>query len=158
LPTGSAKKVVVHRFEREPLLGFLDSATDFSAEEFPFLNPDGTIQPLRLTQIKVACFVRDWSTTKPWTRNQYAVRPRQLGLWIRLQFKDGELLEATMPNNLAALDPYAFTIGVPDAAPGIQRIIVPRPALESFELLGVIGSPLKQKPKPVDRAQLKMFE
>jgi hypothetical protein len=149
---------MVYRFEREPLAGYLDSAPDFSAPELSLLNPDGAIQVLSGPSIKTVCFVRDWFSGKPWMRGQYTVRPRQTGLWVRLQFKDGDLLEATVPNSLSALDPFAFTIGVPDSMPGVQRVIVPRSALKEFEVLGVIGSPLKQKPKPADKAQLKMFE
>ncbi len=157
MTTGTAKKAMVYRFEREPLSGFIDSANPILGEEIQLLNREGAIQMLPLRQIKTLCFVRDWLDGLPWTRSQYSVRPRQQGLWVRLQFKDGELLEATMQNSLTLLDPAAILISPPDAAPGVQRVLVPRSALEGFEVLGVIGSPLKKTPR-APTAQLKMFE
>lgn len=157
MTTGAAKKAMVYRFEREAVSGFVDSSNPFQGDEIQLLNREGAVQTLQTRQVKALCFVRDWLGGLPWTRLQYTVRPRQQGLWVRLQFRDGELLEATMQNSLGVLDPIAILISPPDAAPGVQRVLVPRTALESFEILGVIGSPLKRKPS-APTSQLKMFE
>ena len=148
---------MVYRFDRELLAGFVDSANPFEGNQVQFLNRGGVVQNIPLEQVKLVCFVRDWIEGPAWSRNQYSVRPRQQGLWIRIRFQDGESLEATMPNNLAALDPFAFTVCPPDTIVGVQRILVPRQAIESFEILGVIGSPLKRS-KTVAQNQLSMFD
>ncbi len=148
---------MVYRFDRELLGGFVDSANPFEGNQVQFLNRGGVIQTIPLEQVKLVCFVRDWIEGPAWSRNQYSVRPRQQGLWIRIRFQDGESLEATMPNNLAALDPIAFTVCPPDTIVGVQRILVPRLAIESFEILGVIGSPLKRL-KTAAQNQLSMFD
>jgi hypothetical protein len=157
LTTGSAKKAMVYRFERELLGGFVDSASPFNSTQVQFLNREGVVQNIPIEQVKLICFVRDWIDGPAWSRNQYTVRPRQQGLWIRIRFRDGELLEATMPNSVAALDPVALTISPPETAGGVQRVLIPRQAIESFEILGVVGSPLK-KPVQKSQNQLSMFD
>lgn len=148
---------MVYRFEREPLAGFVDAANPFQPEGIQLLNKDGVIQNLPILQIKSLCFVREWLDGLAWSRSQYTSRPRQQGLWVRVKFRDGDFLEATMPNSIAALDPIALLITPPDAASGVQRVLVPKAALEGFEVLGVVGSPLTRKLRPASN-QLKMFD
>ena len=148
---------MVYRFDRETVAGFLDSSNPFQAEGIQLLNREGVIQNLPILQIKSLCFVREWLDGPPWSRSQYAVRPRQQGLWVRAQFRDGDVLEATMPNNISALDPLALSISPPDAAPGVQRVLIPRTALEGLEVLGVVGSALRRKVSLASN-QLKMFD
>jgi hypothetical protein len=160
MPSGAAKKAIVYRFDREALSGFLDSAAPISGQFVELLSPEGNLQQLPLETIKLLSFVRDWTDPKPWLRPSYTVRPRQQGLWVRLLFRDGDTVEATMPNNLLLFDPVAFVVVPPELAPGVHKVVVPRAALESFEVLGVIGSPLK-KPAAKSKTpsgQLKMFE
>ena len=76
---------------------------------------------------------------------------------MRVQFRDGDLLEATMPNNMTALDPVSIAISPPDAAPGVQRVLIPKAALGGFEVLGVVGSSLRRKLSSASN-QLKMFD
>ncbi len=148
---------MVYRFDRQVLAGFLDSASPLDASGVQLLNRDGVVQNIPINQVKLICFVRDWIEGPAWLRNQYAVRPRQQGLWVRVRFSDGELLEATMQNNLAAFDPVALALSPPDVASGVQRVLVPRQALESFEILGVVGSPLKRTAKTSPN-QLSIFD
>src|SRR5205809_4553482 len=117
---------MVYRFDRDSLAGFVDSANPFHGDEIQLLSPGGAIQQLNLGQVKALCFVRDWLNNPAWSRTSYAVRPRQQGLWVRIVFRDGDSVEATMPNSLTALDPVAITITPPDTSPGVQRILIPR--------------------------------
>lgn len=158
---GSNKKAMVFRFDREPLAGFVSAGALFTAQELQFLSPDGVLQTVPVGQIKAISQTRDWSETRAWTKTAYTVRPRQQGLWVRMRFQDGEVLEATMPNNLLGLEADCFSILPPDPPPGMQRLYIPRVALTEFEVLGVVGSPLKKpigKKKTGPEEQLRMFE
>jgi hypothetical protein len=157
MSTGSTKKAMVYRFDRELLGGFVDSSRPIEDNSVQLLNPSGVVQQIPVSQIKAICFVRDFISGPAWTRTQYAVRPRQQGLWVRIRFQDGELLEATMPNNLSAFDPEMLSISPPETIMGVQRILIPRAAIEQFEVLGVVGSPLKRA-KSGAQNQLSMFE
>jgi hypothetical protein len=158
---GSNKKAIVHRFDREPLAGFVSSGALISGNDLQFLSPDGVLQAVPASQVKAISVTRDWSETRAWTKTSYGVRPRHQGLWVRMQFRDGEVLEATMPNNLLGLESECFSIMPPDPPPGMQRLYIPRVALTEFEVLGVVGSPLKKpmgKNKAPSEGQLRMFE
>ena len=157
MTSGSTKKAMVYRFEREPLSGFLDSVRPLEEDQIQFLNKDGFVQLIPAAQVKMICFVRDWISTLPWLRNKYAVRPRQHGLWVRMKFQDGESVEATMANDFSLLDGSSISVVPPEPATGVQRVIVPLQAIQAFEVLGVVGSPLK-KTRAASQNQLSMFD
>lgn len=159
MASGAAKKATVYRFDREALYGFLDAGAPIREGFVEILSPEGVLQRAQLETVKFLAFVKDWGDARPWHRAAYSVRPRQQGLWVRLLFRDGESVEATMQNNLALFDPVAFVVSPPEPGPGLQKVLVPRTALESFEVLGVIGSPLKRvKEKGTSEKQLRMFD
>jgi hypothetical protein len=79
------------------------------------------------------------------------------GLWVRLQFRDGDLMEGVMPNNLLQIEQYGFTVAPPDSFSNQQRVFVPRTSLRAVEVLGVVGSPLKRKAKAGAKEQGELF-
>jgi hypothetical protein len=81
------------------------------------------------------------------------------GLWVSFRFRDGEVMEGVMPNNLLQVEYYGFTLIPPDPNSNNQRIFIPRVSLRSVEVLGVIGGPLKKrKPKPQPKEQIGLFD
>ena len=92
-------------------------------------------------------------------RRVFLTRPKIEGLWVRLRFRDDDVLEGVMPNNLLQLEHYGFTLIPPDSLSNHQRIFVPRAALRSVEVLGVVGSPLtRRKAKTPAKEQIGLFE
>ena len=76
-----------------------------------------------------------------------------------MTFRDDEVMEGILANNLLQLDPYGFTIVPPDPYSNNQRIFLPKAALKELQVLGVVGSPLKRrKPKPEPKEQIGLFE
>ena len=78
-------------------------------------------------------------------RQVFLTRPKMEGLWVSFRFRDGEMMEGIMPNNLLQVEPYGFTVIPPDSYGNQQRVFVPRTALQAVEVLGVVGSPLKRR-------------
>jgi hypothetical protein len=79
---------------------------------------------------------------------------------VRLVFRDNEILEGMMPNDLAQQRADGFLINPPDTRSNTQRIYVPRSALSSLQVLGVIGGPVSRRRKPAppeDARQVPMF-
>ena len=75
--------------------------------------------------------------------------PKWTGLWVCLRFRDGDVLEGIIPNNLMQMEPCGFSVIPPDSFGNQQRVWVPRLSLAAVEVLGVVGSPLqKRKAKP----------
>jgi hypothetical protein len=63
-----------------------------------------------------------------------------------------------MPNDLSLTSAEGFLINPPDLRSNIQRIFVPRSALESLTVLAVIGAThRRRKGAPTDARQVPMF-
>jgi len=153
------KKVLVARFDREPVQGVMQSP-ELQGEELEVLRPDGSLVRIPLGEAKAVCFIREFDGTETWqARRGFSARPKLAGLWVRLKFRDGDWLEGILPNNLMLVETSGFGVIPPDPTFQNQRIWVPKTALETVDVLGVIGSPLRRpKPKPADEGQLQMFE
>ena len=90
------------------------------------------------------------------SRKTFTSRPRTEGLWVRLKFKDNEVLEGMMPNDLSLTTAEGFLINPPDLRSNTQRIFVPRSALESLTVLAVIGAThrrRKERPRTPGRCR-----
>jgi hypothetical protein len=124
------------------------------------LNTSGTVVALDLREIKGVYFVREFGEAESLARKTFTSRPRTEGLWVRLRFKDSEVLEGLMPADLLQSMPEGYLVNPPDQRSNTQRIFVPRAALESLTVLAVIGA-TRRKPHPTrgeDQRQVPMFE
>ena len=120
---------------------------------------DGQTSILPYTEIKTISFVRDFAAGVDGERRIFQTRPKMAGLWVSFQLRDGERMEGILPNNLMNLEPQGFTLVPPDPFGNTQKVWVPRSALKSVEVLGVVGSPIKvRRAKPVPREQIGLFE
>lgn len=146
MASSTAKKVVVRRFDRENLTGFVNVFSYLQPNAVEILKPDGTLVLLPYDEVKSVCFVRDFETETE-TGKIFMTRPKLEGVWVRMLFRDGEVLDGILPNNLLAWDITGFTVTPPEPDSNNQRIFVPRSALQSIQVLGVVGSPLKAKRK-----------
>jgi hypothetical protein len=161
------KKVLVARFDRETLAGFVSSPGGLEPrglenESLDLLTPAGNVVQVPYSEVKAICFVRDFEGGDTWRAHRaFLTRPKSAGLWVRLRFRDGDSLEGMLANNLLLVEPGGFTVVPPDPTFHNQRIFVPRAALADVQVLGVIGSALRRRPsKRPDKGQgqLEMFE
>jgi hypothetical protein len=154
------KKVLLARFDREAVEGFVQASAGFDQETIELLTPQGTLLRIPATETKAVCFVRDFDGRETWREHRtFLTRPKMPGIWLRLLFRDGDSMEGMLPNNLILVEPTGFSIIPPDPTFQNQRIFVPRSALREVQVLGVVGSPLKRRPtkKPTEEGQLEMF-
>jgi len=156
------KKVVVVRFDREPLAGVANPGSFTDSGSVEILTATGNLVKAALEEVKAVCFVKELPAPDAWKPNRFfAVRPKTGGLWLRFRFKDQDALDGVLPNNLLALETTGFTVVPPDPSFLNQRIFVPRAALLEAQVMGVIGSPLRvpasRKPKPEGPAQIELF-
>lgn len=158
------KKVLLTRFDREPLEGFVQTPEGLEADALELMRPDGSLVVLPWDDVKVVCFVRDFGKGETWrdTRS-FASRPKAAGLWVKLTFRDGDWVEGVVPNNLMQLERGGFQVAPPDPSFQNQRLFAPRPALAGVEVLGVIGTShrrvSKRPTRPiVEEGQMEMFQ
>ncbi len=156
----TTKKVIVQRFEKEAVAGFVNPQCYLTETGLELLSASGNIVRLPFAEIKTVCFVRDFDAADL-TREKrlFANRPKTEGLWVRMMFRDGEIMDGMLANNLLLFEPYGLTLVPPDASANNQKVFVPRQALAECQVLGVVGSPLrKRRKKEVDANQLTMFD
>ncbi len=146
MANSTAKKVVVRRFDRENLTGFVNMFSYLQPTAIELLTPDGALVLLPYEEVKSVCFVKDFEAEAE-TRRVFMTRPKLEGLWVRMLFRDGEVLDGILPNNLLSWDIAGYTVTPPEPDANNQRVFVPRPALKSIQVLGVVGSPLRAKRK-----------
>jgi hypothetical protein len=152
------KKVLIRRYDRETLAGHVNPAVYLQPEGVELVSTQGNIVVVPYPDVKSIAFVREFDAPPP-ERQVFQTRPKMPGLWISLQFRDGERMEGMIPNNLMLLEPMGITITPPDPFGNQQRIFVPRTSLNAVEVLGVVGSPLKKrKAKPAAKEQIGLFE
>ena len=150
---------MIRRFQKESLAGYVNPASYLQPAGVDLLSALGNVSTVPYDEIKTISFVRDFDGAGEAGRRVFNTRPKMEGLWVSLQFRDGEVMEGIMPNNLLQLEPYGFTVIPPDPYSSQQRVFIPRAAVASVEVLGVVGSPLKKrKAKAAPKEQIGLFD
>jgi hypothetical protein len=161
--SNSPKKVLVRRFTGDTLPGYLPHSGFVRQNSLDLLDLSGRLISLSLNDIKMVSYVRDFNLNDPvnperLTRRAFLARPRSEGLWMRVTFRSGDLLEGLAPTDRTLLDSLADDDGIfltpPDTRSNTQRLYVPRAALTDVQLLAVITTPSRRQPLAPDRENL----
>jgi hypothetical protein len=159
LPASTTKKALVRRYHRETLAGYVNPLSYLQPAGIELLSEAGNVSTIPYDEIKTVAFVRDFDSGGAPERLTFLTRPKMAGLWVSFRFRDGEVLQGILPNNLLEITHHGFVVIPPDPNGNQQRIFVPRQAVLNVEVLGVVGSPLrKRKPVPVSQDQIRLFE
>ena len=155
----TTKKAVIQRFEKESLGGYVNPVSFLQPAGVELLSAEGQVATIPYADIRSVTFVRDFDNPGTDVRKVFLTRPKMEGLWVRFTYRDGAVLEGVMPNNLLPVEQYGFTVIPPDPYSNQQRLFVPRIALRSAEVLGVVGSPLKRRrATAAPKEQIGLFE
>jgi hypothetical protein len=153
------KKVIVRKMDRDSATGYVSPSQFVNEGKLELLNTSGNVVAIDLREIKGVYFVREFGDSESLIRKTFTSRPRSEGLWVRLRFKDNEILEGLMPSDLTQNMPEGFLVNPPDQRSNTQRIFVPRTALESLTVLAVIGAGRRPRRTAADdQRQVPMFE
>src|ERR1700727_3917502 len=134
------KKVIVRKMDRDSVSGYVSPERFVHEGKLELLNTAGNVVAMDLREIKGVYFVREFGDSESLTRKTFTSRPRTEGLWVRLRFKDSEVLEGILPNDLTQNPAEGFLMNPPDLRSNTQRVFVPREALTWVTVLAVIGS------------------
>ncbi|MFQ5662281.1 MAG: hypothetical protein ACE5HL_00415 [Terriglobia bacterium] len=156
------KKVVVEIFGGPCRRGYVNPRRFDRPEGLELLDEGGQLQQLSWKKVKAAWFVRDWSDSPPRPDpTVFLRRPRLEGLWVRLHFRDNEILEGMLANNLLQLSPHGYLVTPPDLNGNHSKAFVPRTALTALEVLAVIPRraerPHRRRPAPAAARQARLF-
>jgi hypothetical protein len=101
--------------------------------------------------VKWVCYVRDFPAQSPSQsydqanperlhHKRFAIRPRTAGLWLRMTLTDGDELEGLAANDLSLIKGAGLLLTPPDTRSNTQRIYLPRQAIQSLEVVSLIGA------------------
>lgn len=154
------KKVIVRKMDRDSIHGYVAPAHFVVEGKLELLNTAGKVVQIELADVKGVYFVREFAESESFARKTFVTRPRSEGLWVRVKFRDNEVLEGMMPNDLTHIAPEGYLIIPPDTRANTQRIFIPRSALAEMSVLAVIGGAQTRRrraPAAADVRQTQMF-
>jgi hypothetical protein len=149
----SQKKVVLRSLSNELAWGYLPPGGFLHDDHLTLMEPDGRLTPFPLKTLKRIAYVRDFNLDDKLDperigRRTFPARPRGDGIWLRLTFRDDEILEGLTTLDLAfadtLLDDRGLFLTPPDPRSNTLRLFVPRPALQSIEVLGFVTAPSRR--------------
>ena len=154
---GSARKpVIVRKFSREWYAGYAGASFGQDAPSLEVLDLTGKVLTVAWEAVKWICYVRDFSSTTDMAnperllQKRFAVRPRTAGLWLRMTLNDGDELEGIASNDRSLVAGAGLLLTPPDTRSNTQRIYVPRQAIQSLEVVSLIGTAgRKRRPEGV---------
>ena len=162
MKSSTHKKVIVRKMDRDAMQGYVAPASFVVEGKLELMNTAGKVVLIELADIKGVYFVREFADVDSTARKRFTTRPRTEGLWVRMKFKDNDVMEGLMPNDLTQISSEGFLINPPDSRGNLQRIFVPKNALAELTVLGVIGGPVSRRRRPrvvpaADSRQVPMF-
>lgn len=139
------KPVIVRKFSRDWCAGYADAGFAQNAAELEILDLTGKVLRIAWEQVKWVCYVRDFpageqSNPERLLHKRFAIRPRTAGLWLRMTLADGEELEGLAANDRSLVDGVGLLLTPPDTRSNTQRIYVPRQAIQTLEVVSLIGA------------------
>jgi hypothetical protein len=138
-PASTLKKVVVLLLERTALKGYLNPSSLGRSEQIDLLTTDGEHRSLNLEDVKSIYFVREFTDEFEPERKTFLSRPKLDGLWVRLRFRDDDVMEGIVSNDLLDMLDTGVQLTPPDLHGNNLRMFIPRSALEEMKVLGVVG-------------------
>ncbi len=139
LNSSTLKKIVARKFDGEEIQGHINSAAFLGPEGFEVLDLSGRVQVIPIEEVKGIYFVRDFDSWP--TRNERKVflsRPKIGGLWVKLTFRDNDVIEGVIPNDLTSHQDPGLMVTPPDVSGNSQKIYIPKSALVKMEVRGVV--------------------
>jgi len=145
------KPVIVRKFSRDWIAGYAAGEFGQNRPELEFLDLTGRVVRMGWEQVKWMCHVRalpgpaDQADPERLVRKRFSLRPRTAGLWMRLTLQDGDELEGLAANDRSLVEGAGLLLIPPDTRSNTQRIYVPRQAVQTLEVLSLIGAAGKKR-------------
>lgn len=144
------KKVVVFRLDHTPVKGYVNAASLGHGEVIDVLTPEGEHRPIPADRVKCVYFVREFDADFELERKTFLSRPKLDGLWVRLHFRDEDVMEGIVSNDLLDLLNSGVQLTPPDLHGNTLRLFVPRSALLEMKVLGVVGAARRAPRRPAE--------
>ncbi|MDE3185915.1 MAG: hypothetical protein KGM96_00145 [Acidobacteriota bacterium] len=152
------KPVIVRKFSRDWVAGYAGAGFGEDAAAVEILDQSGKVLSIGWDAVKWVCFVRDFpageqANPERLLQKRFTVRPRTAGLWLRMTLTDGEDLEGLAANDRSLVEGAGLLLTPPDTRSNTQKIYVPRQAIQSLEVVGLIGAGARRRGAEAKRAE-----
>ena len=146
--------MVVRKFSRDWCAGYAGASFGQDAAELEILDLSGKVVRIGWDAVKWVCYVRDFpaassagegNNPERLLHKRFSIRPRTAGIWIRMTLTDGEELEGLAANDRSLIEGTGLLLTPPDTRSNTQRIYVPRTAIETLEVVGLIGAGARKR-------------
>lgn len=141
------KKIAVRTRERGWLCGHLDPHRFRQHGRVQWLSLDGQMTELPASEVKGVFFLASFDVLAQLsTLRIAATRPRLPGLWVRVDYADGDSFFGILGNRLTDLDGTGLFLLPPLLSAPFQRVYIPREAMAEAAVLGIIGQGRRRRP------------
>ncbi|HEY2858074.1 MAG TPA: hypothetical protein VGJ21_06640 [Terracidiphilus sp.] len=152
--------MIVRKFSRDWVAGYASPSFGQGAHELEILDLAGKVLWIHWDTVKWICYVRDLpaspadqASPERLLHKRFTVRPRAAGLWLRMTLNDGDELEGLAANDKSLVEGAGLLLTPPDQRSNTQRIYVPRQAIQTLEVVSLIGA-AKRRPAAADQPEL----
>jgi hypothetical protein len=165
--TSMRKPVIVRKFSRDWCAGYAAPGFGQDTAELEILDLTGKLVHIAWGEVKWVCYVRDFAVPassadqanpERLLHKRFAIRPRTAGLWLRMTLTDGEELEGLAANDRSLVEGAGLLLTPPDTRSNTQRIYVPRQAIQTLQVVGLIGAAghkrTSEEPHPMEQPEL----
>src|SRR6202041_443334 len=133
------KRVAVALFDGPTEQGYLNPGVLGRDESLELLTRDGETKAIATDGVKAVYFVKEFTETPEPERKTFLSRPKLDGLWVRLRFRDDDVMEGIVANDLLDMLDTGVQLTPPDLHGNHLRMFIPRSALAEMKVLGVVG-------------------
>jgi hypothetical protein len=134
------KRALLYRFDRRPVEAVVDPGCYLQGAHIELITIGGNLQAVPYADVKALCFASDPGREDLFRLySLFERRPKVPGLWTRFTLRDGDRIDGMLSHNLIEWPATGYLITPPRADASRQLVFIPRAAITSTELLGVVG-------------------
>lgn len=149
---GSRRKpVIVRKIASDWHAGYAETGFAANPSAMELLDLSGKVLRIDWPLVKWVCLIRDFPAgpldplnPERLLHKKFALRPRTPGLWLRLTLADDDQIEGLAANDRSLIADAGLLLTPPDTRSNTQRIFLPRSAIQSLEVVALIG-PARRK-------------
>jgi uncharacterized protein DUF6982 len=137
------QRVVVRYADGRVLRGFVVGGKetrllDTLPDSLAVKDSNGKSVKVGASDIKAIFFVKSFEGNPDYTEFKvFSSRPSGKGVWVRVHFKDGEIIEGVAPNCFETYSKAVFYITPPDPGSNNQGVLVSKHYLKEMQVLGL---------------------
>ena len=108
------------------------------SDKFSIRNVTGKVEDVEVSGLKAIFFVKTFEGSQDYSEFKvFTQQPSGKGVWVRVHFHDGEVMEGIAPNSLGTFAGKVFSLTPPDPQSNNETVIVSKNCLKDMQILGL---------------------